>query len=96
LTLRYGVPHGLACSFSLVAIIEHFLSFSPESELVPIMTKVSEILTELDLSKRLGVFVKEREVSALIAGDCEYDSRSLNYIFSARLELSTLTSKCQP
>jgi len=93
LTLRYGVPHGLACSFSLVAIIEHFLSFSSDPELVPILTKVSKLLTELDLDKRLGTFMKPPEVSALIASDCEYDSRSLNYIFSTNLELSTLLSK---
>lgn len=56
LTLKYGIPHGLACSFSLAAIIDGFNT--AELNLTPILADtVKRLLISLNLEKEILNFV---------------------------------------
>jgi alcohol dehydrogenase len=48
LTSVYGVPHGLACSFTLPALIEFFLASQSEGAVKAIMESASDVLKKLN------------------------------------------------
>lgn len=55
-TMKFGVPHGLACSFTLLSILKAFgseqLNLSAD-----LAAKVTQLLSSLDLSNELELFV---------------------------------------
>lgn len=63
LTAHYGVPHGLACSFTLVNIITFYLKQNPNSSFKSIMIQTRTMLMEFDLSKHLGKYVTSAQVN---------------------------------
>lgn len=67
LTSHYNVPHGLACSFSLPAIIEMVLSNKslPPSEL-QLLSRLYDWLLELPLYTELAHYVSWQQLTALI------------------------------
>ena len=77
LTSQYGVPHGLACSFTLVAILDEIdvdmLKLPPEQ-----IEKVVTLLSSLQLSHHVAQYVD----SELLLGDFNYQlepSRTKNF-----------------
>jgi len=78
ITLNYGVPHGLACSFTLPALIRDCYEYFPCSSVV-IINQTLRLLESLDLKKRVSTYCSMRDVLN-VAGDASSYSRSLNYI----------------
>ena len=78
LTIHHGVPHGLACGFSLVAIIEHYLSSSPHSVFAEIMWQAHLTLKRLSLLPRLEKYVTASDLR-LLKAEMLKPGRSDNY-----------------
>jgi alcohol dehydrogenase len=79
LTARFGVPHGLACSFTLPAILAvNFDSLNRQSPLPGLIPQVSEMLSSLGLGARLSRLVSTKDAIAL-APEMYAPGRSENY-----------------
>lgn len=65
LTTHYGVPHGLACSFTLENVISLYLEQNPNSRFKTLMSNIQEMLRRFDLFSHLERYADERQVSAL-------------------------------
>lgn len=65
LTSHYGVPHGLACSFSLTNVITLYVEQHPESPFKALMLETHQLLADLDLFTRLGAYTQPDQVRAL-------------------------------
>lgn len=65
LTIHYGVPHGLACSFSLEKIINHYLSTYPDDSTYELLSNVKNLLEQLELHKHLSSYLSHEQVLAL-------------------------------
>lgn len=79
-TLRHDVPHGLACSFTLPALIDVHLQRLPAaaSERV-LLERIKALLDSLRLPERLRAFAGEDEIRALLAQPVDTD-RGSNYL----------------
>lgn len=78
LTINFGVPHGLACSFTLLKLIEaHQESILPK-KLGFILNDTSTILNNLNPSKRIRQYADYHQMLALINEMIE-SSRTNNY-----------------
>ena len=79
-TIYYGVPHGLACSFTLPAFIRRYLAHPAESERERrLLFDTLNMLEALDLKKEMLVYTGQYEPAALL--DEMFDpERSGNYI----------------
>ncbi len=80
LTLNFGVPHGLACSFTLPYLIEKYVKSSKEidSQALNTLNHVKKILFELNLGKEVGRYMKLTDAINLIEQQ-ELNSRVKNY-----------------
>ena len=67
LTAHYGVPHGLACSFTLVNIITLYLKENSGPSFESIMIQTQSMLLGLDLFKHLEKYVTSEQVKAVKA-----------------------------
>lgn len=66
LTSHYGVPHGLACSFTLPALLEANLQNLPEHKGERfILEQTLQLLKSLELPKRLAMFANVQQLLAL-------------------------------
>jgi alcohol dehydrogenase len=67
LTLVYGVPHGLACSFTLKAITDAAVGTAPlSSEEIVAINSIVNSIQSLDLAARLRTYCTAAEVEELI------------------------------
>lgn len=67
LTSHYAVPHGLACSFSLPAIIEVVLSKQAiPQDIHPLLLRLSDWLVQLPLYSELTQYLSWQQLSALV------------------------------
>ncbi len=73
LTAHYGVPHGLACSFTLANIITFYLKENPSTFFEVIMKQALAMLMGFDLYKHLEKYVTLAQVSSLKAEMCNPD-----------------------
>lgn len=78
-TLRFGVPHGLACSFTLPAILEkldsHELKLSAE-----LVDKISEYLGTLNLKEQMANFLDADALENMLEDFLLDPSRAKNFI----------------
>jgi alcohol dehydrogenase len=65
LTLRFGVPHGLACSFTLARVIGLYLAQRPRSPWAGTMRRAEALLRGLGLHDRLARFAGAEQIAAL-------------------------------
>jgi phosphonate metabolism-associated iron-containing alcohol dehydrogenase len=65
LTIHFGVPHGLACSFTLANVIQLYLEQNPGSEFSALMCDWADLLTKLDLFSHLHNFVSAEQILSL-------------------------------
>lgn len=80
LTSHFGVPHGLACSFTLPNIIEKYLREHREKpELVTLMRDARRMLLELDLGSHLGGYASQGQIESL-KGEMLQPGRADNYV----------------
>ncbi|MFW5993353.1 MAG: phosphonoacetaldehyde reductase [Desulfohalobiaceae bacterium] len=61
LTIRYGVPHGLACSFTLPALIQRYLPWTHMQQESQTLKGIQALLGSLDLSKELRRYLGDRD-----------------------------------
>lgn len=77
LTLKYGVPHGLACSFTLVSLLEknQLKIARSENELI-LLNIVKKLLAGLNLSEKITSYANESKILSSAPVDT---SRASNY-----------------
>jgi len=78
LTLRFDVPHGLACSFTLEKIIDHYLNDRPNSPYKSIILEVRALLRSLGLRRRLANYLNDDQLRLLL-NDAPLAERAGNY-----------------
>lgn len=91
ITLHYGVPHGLACSFTLPAIAEAVSAAGlwPETLDRDLIDKVLEVLNGIDLYGRLGKYCTPEQVRAL-TGEMFTKGRADNFVLPIEEALQTV------
>ncbi|MBI3358978.1 MAG: phosphonoacetaldehyde reductase [Nitrospirae bacterium] len=79
LTIHYGVPHGLACSFTLIEIWKQCRYSASEILNTDFVMKTMEMLEGLNLANEMNKYVREEDVVGLI-GEMFAPERAGNYI----------------
>ena len=78
LTLKYGVPHGLACSFTLVSLLEkNLLKIAKGENELFVFSKVKKVLEDLNLLEKITRYADKSEIISSAPVDT---SRASNYI----------------
>ncbi len=88
-TMRFGVPHGLACSFTLPKIIQHY---KPNEKNDIITSRLNDTLIMLEgfkLNDKIAAFVKREDLLNFI-GEMFYPERLENYAKPLKKEDITL------
>nr|WP_272890436.1 phosphonoacetaldehyde reductase [Stutzerimonas stutzeri] len=78
LTIHYGVPHGLACSFTLPALIDHYLENNvacPEKDL---LRRVQSVLNSFQLDAHIDNYLSRENIYSL-RGEMYHPDRVGNY-----------------
>jgi alcohol dehydrogenase len=94
LTGRYGVPHGLACAFSLPDVFRFNCAEHPErfaavaravgaSDAAGLLARVEDLLTELDVAGLLAPYFAGRDHPRSVAGEMLTPGRADNNLASA-------------
>ena len=90
LTSIYGVPHGLACSFSLSAIIGTYLQqIDLGNQEKKIIIEIAELLRSLNLNFRITKFIKNRELWNVLR-QSNSNERADNFILKNKMEEITI------
>lgn len=79
LTAHFGVPHGLACSFTLPELIARHLRAHPREPLAALLDQVLVLLEGLDLRRRLADYASTEQIRAL-SEEMIHPDRAGNYI----------------
>ncbi|MDR0662173.1 MAG: phosphonoacetaldehyde reductase [Holosporales bacterium] len=96
LTLRYGVPHGLACSFTLLALIKeiqarHLWRCTEDAVAAELAANLLRILT---LPEEIRKFCSSEQIEDLVQEAHLYQSRAGNFILNlSDLDLRTLLQR---
>ncbi|MFP4573624.1 MAG: phosphonoacetaldehyde reductase [Desulfobacterales bacterium] len=77
-TMRFGVPHGLACSFTLPKIIEHYTPNEKNDTVKSALNVTLSMLKEFKLNDELAAFTKGEDLSKYV-GDMFHPERTENY-----------------
>lgn len=85
LTSHYGVPHGLACSFTLPALIEEYLSKQQNSTHQQRLLEIQGMLKSLNIDARLDNYLNHKELVAL-AREMLNPERYANTSFECKIE----------
>lgn len=86
LTSHYGVPHGLACSFTLPALIEEYLSKQQNSTHQNRLLEIQGMLKSLNIDARLDNYLNHKELAA-VAKDMLNPERYANTSFECKVEV---------
>lgn len=87
LTAHFGVPHGLACSFTIPAIFRHFeKNLDLASNAYGVIRETVEMLDKLRLNTRVLGFVNTVEIQQMMSLVAD-QSRSKNFVFSVDIDL---------
>ncbi len=94
LTLYYGVPHGLACSFTLPYLIDKYIESSEfiDSHSLQTLISVKNMILELNLNKEMSKYVNYTAAASLIESQ-ELSSRGKNYTGMMDLSVGVLIEK---
>lgn len=77
-TMRFGVPHGLACSFALPKIIEHYAPNEKDAAVKSALNDTFSVLEGLKLNDEMAAFTKGENLSKYI-GEMSHPERAKNY-----------------
>ncbi|MDT8303277.1 MAG: phosphonoacetaldehyde reductase [Sedimentisphaerales bacterium] len=77
-TMHFGVPHGLACSFTLPRLIKHYTNSIDDGPIKTAMNETLKILEELNLENELLDYIGKENLSKYIEG-MFHPERSNNY-----------------
>jgi phosphonate metabolism-associated iron-containing alcohol dehydrogenase len=81
ITLRFGVPHGLACSFTLPGLIKHYTAGMVNPDHEPITTAMHQTLATLEnlnLKNEIAPYIREKDLSQYI-DEMFHPERAGNY-----------------
>lgn len=83
LTLKFGVPHGLACGFTLEKLIEiYFHGEDNKKYILNILTDIKALLGQLNLKEKTARYASPDQIKNLVA-DMYNPARADNYIYKA-------------
>ncbi len=82
MTLHYGVPHGLACSFTLPEILDSYMSSVEGEEERRVLAATREVLGSLHLRERIRSFTSLKEAVTHIDEMFQPD-RAQNFLLDA-------------
>lgn len=86
LTLRHGVPHGLACSFTLPALLAEYLpALEAQIGRGEVLRDILEVLRAVDFDAHLSRYATREQIFALREGMVTV-GRADNFIFPADLD----------
>lgn len=86
LTLHHGVPHGLACSFTLPALLRrHAPAMAADAERRALLARVEDVLAGLRLHEELTRFASPAQVLALLP-EMHTPGRADNFLFEPGTE----------
>jgi alcohol dehydrogenase len=94
LTLKFGVPHGLACGFTLESLIDVYIKGGDaQKNLINILNDLKALLGQFMLKEKINGYASTVQVKQLV-GDMYNPSRADNYIYKADEEfiLDVLTN----
>ncbi|BDD86886.1 phosphonoacetaldehyde reductase [Desulfofustis limnaeus] len=77
-TMRFGVPHGLACSFTLPGIIKHYSRPLDQSTIKTVMLETLKTIDVLRLDNEMTTYIGENNLSEYIEEMLHHD-RASNY-----------------
>lgn len=90
LTLKYGIPHGLACSFTLPFLIEQNIENITVDELeLSEIVQAKNILASLDFEAMLSNFATKNQIFSTYL-DIEKNTRLLNYMKSDKCRVEEI------
>jgi phosphonate metabolism-associated iron-containing alcohol dehydrogenase len=78
LTSHYNVPHGIACSFTLPAIIDEYLIFNPTENNKKLFLRAKDTINSFGLSSILKNYVTEKEIISKLS-EMFHPDRAGNY-----------------
>ena len=78
LTMRFAVPHGLACSFTLPKIIEHYVPYEKDGAVKHALIATLPMLEGLKLNDEMAAFTKGEDLSKC-AGEMFHPERVHNF-----------------
>ncbi|MCQ4261246.1 alcohol dehydrogenase [Stutzerimonas stutzeri] len=78
LTSHYGVPHGLACSFTLPALIDHYLDSNVNCPEKKLLRCVQGMLKSFQLDAHINKYVSRENICSL-SGEMYHPDRVGNY-----------------
>ena len=81
ITTMYGVPHGLACSFTLPSIIEHYLNVRADKDEYELLNRTQKYLNELNLKEKIRKYVSQKQILEL-QDQMFHPDRSKNFCVS--------------
>lgn len=88
LTLHFGVPHGLACSFSLISLLSMHLEDGFFRENPGLFQSTLNMLTSLDLIKEMDKYCSYQDILTVV-GEMYNPGRADNYILPVSNKLIT-------
>lgn len=95
LTSHYAVPHGLACSFTLPALVELVQSAAVLPQLTPTLQQASELLQQLPLSQALQAKVDFSQIYSR-KSEMFHPDRAKNFILPfAQADLDQLLQRSE-
>ena len=65
-TMRFGVPHGLACSFTLPGLIKHYTHALDHDPIKTVMHETLKTVEELNLENEMATYIGEENLSEYI------------------------------
>ncbi|MCG5548892.1 phosphonoacetaldehyde reductase [Halorhodospira halochloris] len=107
LTVHFGIPHGLACAVTMVAVLERSLTFDDgrlsylasrlygiEATKQNLIAHFSQLLERLEIQNRANSYMPSHDISLEIAKEMSHPSRITNWLgTSNENEIQTLLTK---
>lgn len=62
LTSHYNVPHGIACSFTLPALIDEYLKSKPDEKNKELMLRAKELISSLDIAGYVKRYANKEDI----------------------------------
>lgn len=94
LTLHYGVPHGLACSFTLPALLTKYIDSHVEKKEhnIQALMLIKQKLEKLDLGREMGKYINTEDLINLMSAQ-PLNSRLKNYSLMSYVSVESVIRK---
>jgi len=83
LTLKFGVPHGLACGFTLESLIDIYIrSGDPQKNVINLLNELKALLGQFKLKEKITGYTSPVQIKELV-GEMYNPARADNYLYKA-------------